>query len=487
MTIANLFARIGLQTDEAKAKSFDRSIRAVKIGMVGAAAGAVAFSVKLKQLTDQAFEAAIAFKQFEAETGGSAQELQKWQAVANQTNNSAEAVTASIKAIAANQEKIKLGQGNISGYQLLGISPASDPFEILEQLRIKTAGLSQAMKKNALQQMGVSSELIQVLELTNDEFDRMAANAFIVPPSAIDALDKARASGQMLGNAVRYIRQMIAANLSPAIDELNKKIALWIKQNQDGIIKTIQTIFGWINRFVTAMYRTATMIDKGVRSTIGWSNAIKILIGAIALLNSALLFSPIGAFIAAIAMLVLVMEDLYVYSKGGKSLFGRMMEQFPQLENALKGLWQMLKDIGAVLKTVFGGGDLGSIQGILDEWGLWGDIIEGIIEGLRKIREWFATAEYDAETGEFGNVPGYLKAQMADFMQLFTDPVGWAKEGIEAGKNVIGGLFGGGGGSATTNNVNVNINTSGNVDGESVQREMQRAFNSSNVQRGNTE
>ena len=34
----------------------------------------------------EAMNAAVAFKQFETETGASAQELQKWQAVAEQTN-----------------------------------------------------------------------------------------------------------------------------------------------------------------------------------------------------------------------------------------------------------------------------------------------------------------------------------------------------------------------------------------------------------------
>jgi hypothetical protein len=450
--------------------------------MVGAAAGAVAFSVKLKQLTDQAFEAAAAFKQFEAETGGSAQELQKWQAVANQTNNSAEAVTASIKAIAANQEKIKLGQGNISGYQLLGISPASDPFEILEQLRVKTAGLSQAMKKNALQQMGVSSELIQVLELTNDEFDRMAANAFIVPPSAIDALDKARASGQMLGNAVRYIRQMIAANLSPAIDELNKKIALWIKQNQDGIIKTIQTIFGWINRFITAMYRTATMIDKGVRATIGWSNAIKILIGAIALLNSALLFSPIGAFIAAIAMLVLVMEDLYVYSKGGKSLFGRMMEQFPGLEEKLQSIFQIIKDMVTLFKGAFSG-DFTDLDGILEKFGEWEGIVRNILSLIERIGLVTRTQAGDEEAGN--ELLRRLEAEKAQREADLREPRSFSEgfnKMLDNMKSIFTGEFFKGG-----NNATININTSGNVDGESVQRELQRSFNTVNVQRGNTE
>ena len=482
MNIANLFARIGLKADQAKADNFLKSVKGIKMALGAAAIGAVGFSAGIKKITDEAFNAAAAFKQFEAETGGSAQELQKWQAVANQTNNSAESVTASIKAIAANQEKIKLGQGNISGYQLLGIDPTKDPFEVLEQLRTKTAGLSQAMKKNALSQMGVSSELIQVLELTNEQFDEMAGNAFIIPQSSINALDKARASSQLLGNAAKYIKTQIAANLAPSIEKLNKAISKWVKQNEDGIIKTIKQIFDWITRFTTAIYRTGSMINTIVSGTIGWANAIKILLGVLAILNASLIMSPIGLFMAAIIALVLIMDDLYVYSKGGRSLFGKMLEQFPALEKAAGGLWSALKGIGEILKYLYSGE--GSLQTVLDEWGTFGEIVAGIVENIIKIREFFATGQGEFERGEMGEgISGYLRYQAADFFSLLKNP----KEYLQLKGQRIFGMEPSGTAGTTNNSQVVNAYIYTPQPADAVKKEMDSKFRGANAQRETTE
>ncbi len=387
MTIAKLFARIGLKVDEEKLNKLTKDLEKIKTGMIIAATSATAFSLAIRKITDEAMEAAVAFKQFEAETGASTDELQKWQAVANQTNNSAEAVASSIKAITANQEKIKLGQGNISGYQLLGIDPRQDPFEILEQLKEKTAGLAPAMKKNVLQQIGVSTDLIQVLELTNDEFDRMAANAFIIPRSSIESIDRMRQSVKVLSDGLRYMKSRITAELAPSITKLSKQLTVWIKQNEDGVIKTIKQIFYWITKFATAITRTASMINQGVNATIGWGNALKILIGIFAFLNASLLASPLGLIIAGLVLLVAIMDDLYVYSKGeGESLFGNMMKQFPELEKILNGLKTAFEGVGAVLQLLFTG-DVEPLKEWLDQFEWWRDLVDDIKEGIQAIKD----------------------------------------------------------------------------------------------------
>ena len=51
--------------------------------------------------------------------------------------------------------------------------------------------------------------------------------------------------------------------------------------------------------------------------------------GFIALFNA----GPIGAFLAAIMALLLILEDLYVYKKGGKSALQSLWEQFDKVKN----------------------------------------------------------------------------------------------------------------------------------------------------------
>ena len=230
MTVAELFARIGIKADDAQAKRFHSTMKAVKIGMIAATAAAAGVSLAIRKITADAMAGAVAFKQFEVETGASAQELQKWQSVAEQTNQAAESVTSAIKAIVANQNKIKLGQGNISGFQLLGIDPRQDPFKILEELRIKTKGLSDGMKKNILAQMGVGVGLLQTLELPREQFDAMASRAFIISPGAIETLNKTKSAVDLAARAIKYIKAQIAVGLSPQSALLTKQfwaISFW--------------------------------------------------------------------------------------------------------------------------------------------------------------------------------------------------------------------------------------------------------------------
>ena len=378
MTIAKLFARIGLKADTGQAKQLNDVLGNIKVGMVAGIAAAAKLTAEFKALTQEALNGAAALQQFKSETGASAEELQKWQSIALQTNNSAESVTASIKAIAANQAKIKLGQGDISGYQLLGIDPNQDPFDVLEQLRVQTQGLSAAMKKNILSQMGVSSELIQVLELSNAEFEEMASRAFIIPQSAINSMSEARASAELTRSAFSYLKSMITAELAPGMIKLNKAIVKWVQENKEGVIKTVKTIVHWISQFGTAVFNAGRMIYNLVDNTIGWENAIKGLIAVFAILNAQLLLSPIGLITAGIILLVAILDDLYVYSQGkGGSLFGLLMEKFPELEGTILGIVDRFQEFIELMQAFFQG-DEDKMGEILEGWGKFGELVAGV-------------------------------------------------------------------------------------------------------------
>lgn len=385
MTIADLFARIGLKTDEEKAKSFSRAMNGAKTTMVAATVAATAVSVAITKISSDAVKAAVSLKQFNAETGASTTELQKWQAVAEQTNQSAQVVDSAVRAIAANQEKIKLGQGTIKPYQLLGIDPREDPFEVLEQLREKTVDLSDAMRKNILQEMGVGSGLIQTLSLSREEFDSMASRAFIISPAAIETITKMKSSVDLANRGINYMKAQITVGLSPQIEALTKKVVEFLKANEKGLIQGFQQAFKWSSKFVGAIINTISAIDWAVSGTIGWRNAIVLLAGAFGILNSTLLLSPIGLITAGIILLIAVLDDLYIYSTGGKSMFGKLMNTFPELEEKMFGFLDKLKEVKELFKA-FSTGDEMAIDSILDQWGKLGDFIQAVIEGIETLQ-----------------------------------------------------------------------------------------------------
>ena len=384
MNIAELFARIGLKTDEHKAKSFLGTMKAVKLTLIATTVTAGGTALAIRKIASDAMKAAVAFKQFETETGASAQQLQKWQAVAEQTNQSAESVSSAIKAIVSNQEKIKLGQGDISGYQILGIDPRQDPFKILEDLREKSKGLSDGMKKNILSQIGVGAGLLQTLNLTRKEFDEMAGRAWIISPQAIETLNQTKSSVDLAARAIGYMKAQIAVGLSPQIKKLTKDFQSFMKTNEKAIIEGFKKGFKFVSMFVKAIYNAGKMLNKIVSSTIGWENALKGLLGIIVALNAAFLLSPMGLFIAGIVLLVAILEDLYVFSKGGKSLFGVMMKEFPALEKVLFGSFRVIRDVFNLIKA-FASGDDDSIKKITDKWGLFGKAINGTYKAIKNI------------------------------------------------------------------------------------------------------
>lgn len=353
MNILDLFAHIGLKADTGVAEGFLKSINGITGGLKGAIAGTLSLSAAVAALNLSMSEA-NEFGKFAADTGESVQEMQKWKNIADQVNGAGAGVAASIRAITINQEKIKLGQGNISGYQLLGIDPRSDPFKVLESLRTKTQGMAPGMRRNIAAQFGVSNDLVQTLELTNAQFDAMAKKAWVVPKESIDRVNKVRESITELTQRLNYMRMEAVAKLAPYIEK--------------GIV--------WLGKIIDFGGRLGRMIDEIVRSTVGWKNALTGLaigLGAIVLATSPLTLGLIA--------LLLVMDDLYVYSKGGKSVFGELVKQFPALGAIFDATFGSLKFIGDTLKGIMTG-DWTSFDKMVARWGKFGAILTGIKDTL---------------------------------------------------------------------------------------------------------
>lgn len=448
MNILELFARIGLKADQGPADTFLKTVKGIQGELVGAIAGTLSLAAAVKAM-NSAMSQALEFKKFAAETGASAQELQKWAAVAESVSGSGDAVAASIRAITSNQEAIKLGKGNISGYQLLGIDPRSDPFAVLEKLRGKLQGLSPAMRRNVAAQFGISPDLVMTLELTNAEFDKMAARAWIIPQSSINGLNKARAAIAEVKNAFAFIQAELATKFGPVIEKVTK----------------------WIISFALMVERSVLMIDKMVRASIGWKAALAGIVAILALLNAQFLLSPIGLFTMAIVLLMAILEDMYVYSQGGKSLFGVLMKEFPKFAEVVGKIGKVFTDIKDAITALFSG-DMSKFDAIVEKWGFFGDILQEIAQTFQYlndlIKDPIATLKKDfADKQEYNavsreRIKAFFKGEMA-FKDLFKP--------IQAGEA---------GTRSSTTTVTPTINIYGATDPEAVSyavtREMEAAM-----------
>ena len=501
MQIASLFARIGLKTDEEKAKSFVRSMNNAKATLIAVGTAVGTASAAIIKVTSDALDAAAAFKQFEVETGSSAQELQRWQAVAEQTNSSAEAVSAAIRAITSNQEQIRLGQGNISGFQLLGIDPRQDPFVILEQLRERTDGLSQAMKRNVLAQLGVGAGLLQTLELSNEQFDDLARRAFIISPQAIETLAQTRASMNQAARGVEFLKAQIAVALAPEIRALTDQFIDFIKHNEDAFIKGFRQAYTFVQTFLRGVNQLGRAIDWLVRGTIGWERALKVLIGALVLFNAQLLLSPLGIFTAGITLLFILLEDLYGFAEGRRSLFGVFLEQFPRISEALEPITSNLEGFKDVLRDIFT--ENSEVENAAEEWGRWASAIERVVDAVRNFLRLTVDREARIEAGEeftagqeerrenrsLGRGIDNLRDGLQTVGELFRGERAFGdliRESRTAGTPLFQPQS-----APVTNNVDATITIDGSqtprATAAEVQREIQRAYNATSGQRSRIE
>jgi hypothetical protein len=296
----------------------------------------------------------------------------------------------------------------------------------------------------------------------------MAQSAWVIPSSSIESVNKARASISALMNMLTYLKTELTAKFAPII------------------VKTVDMII-----------RAARMLDIIVKGSIGWKNAIIGISAALAVMNAGFLLSPIGLFTAGIVLLMAVLEDLYVYSKGGDSLLGDLVKSFPALGKILDSTFGVFKDIGAAIQAILGG-NWGKFDEIINKWGIFGDIIIGVASGLKIIKD-ILTTIYDLATGKITLKEAGAKA--SDTGEFYLDAL--KKMWLDVGKpgEKTGGVFGGGfdmmtglfdkvfGGNqpalagATTNNITISVDGSGTPNAtaiavqERINAELQKTYN----------
>jgi len=363
VNILELFARIGLKADQQPADNFAKAVKGIKGELIGAIAGTLSLAGAVKAV-NEAMGDATELKKFGDQTGANVEEMQRWRSVADQVSGSGQAVASSIDAIVSNQAKIKLGTGNISGYQLLGIDPRQDPFKVLQQIRDKTANLSAADRKNITGMFGVNADLISTLKLTNAQFDAMASHAYVISPSMIDGMNRARGDITALKNEISYYVAEMATKLAP----------------------TIEKVTGFLDKFVRFIANGVINIDKLIRSTIGLKAAIIAVATVLAVMNAGFLTSPIGLFTIAILALMAVLDDLAAYNSGRGSLFGVLMLKFPGLMKVIKPLSDAFRDIGDAIRALFNG-DWKKFDDITAKWGFWGGLIQEVKNGLADVAD----------------------------------------------------------------------------------------------------
>jgi hypothetical protein len=306
MQLGELFMALGFDVDDAKLDSFSKKIDGLKTSMIITTAKVSGALWAIDAFVSGSIRSSAALANFNNQTELSTQKLQKWQAVAQMTNlaASAEEVLGSIKAVQDNLTQISLGGGNRTPFVLLGIdTQGKDAFDVLEQVRTRIKGLNRNTALNLLQQMGISPNMLETLQLTREEFSKMGGE-FVRTGKTTETILR-------LGGAINVLKM----NLSLWKDE-------FVSYVTPALLKGIDAFY----RFKDSILNIKTAIDN---NPIAW-DYIKtgVIALAVALGTLWVALNPIKALFVA---LFFIIDDIASYLNGGDSIFGRVISQAKEL------------------------------------------------------------------------------------------------------------------------------------------------------------
>lgn len=266
-----------------------------------------ALGYKFVHLAEEVYDTAAAFKLFENSTGLSAEQLQFWQGVAVQANVSAEAMSSSVMGLQKQLTNISMGRGNAMPFQVLGIDPRQSAFGVLRQLRDVQNRFPPAMFANMMTEMGLDPSMINVLKLSNAEFEKFAKNAVIMSA----------------GQEKAFLKQKLAlTQLSMAIKRAGYDIVTAFGPKFESVLNAGSLIIG-------SLANDAEMLANNWER---WHDGIA-LVGTAFLALGAYLF-PVTTAIVAFA---LALDDIAAYQRGGKSVTGKLIDDLKNINEGLKG------------------------------------------------------------------------------------------------------------------------------------------------------
>ena len=303
MKLAEFFVSLVVDSDQKSLDDFNNGVSELDKGLKQLKLLATAFA--LTKFTQATVDASVAMQNFRNQTGLFVGDLQKWQ-VAGELSDislSAEAVAGSIASLQSNLTQIRLGGGNVSPFQLLGVDVAGkDAFQVLKDLKESIKGLDNSTATNLIQQTGLSPQFINVLRLTNEEFAKLTENRSFLSAE----------------------KQKLVVEMGTAFADLKLRLVALKDQIVAGIAPALRdfiNLMGGIVQRITSIIQMIPNVTGGMESLSLVSRRLMILL------------TPIRAVFLAIFLLI---DDFVTFLQGGDSGIGRLLDMFDSIGSKIK-------------------------------------------------------------------------------------------------------------------------------------------------------
>ena len=195
-----------------------------------------------------------------------------------------------------------------------------------------------------------------------------------------DQLEQAKKyndSVEQLGKRYQSLKVELAFGFLPTMQRMIDAVDGFLESNKDLIADGIVALLDIMARTVQVFVNFIRFIDKIVEATVGWKVALGILAAAFVWLKRSMLLAfvtnPIFWVIAAIGVLLLLIDDFMTYLDGGESQFGdfwgSMLEWIEIIKPALQAVWDMLVmgmsyliEFGAFVGKYLGGAFIDAVE-----------------------------------------------------------------------------------------------------------------------------
>ena len=220
-----------------------------------------------------------------------------------------------------------------------------------------------------------------------------------VTKEQIDQAKKYNDSVETLGKRFNSLRVEIAFSFLPTLQNLISGLDKFLETNKDLIVNGLTTLLSAITSLFQVIGSFIRFIDLIVEKTLGWEKTLYVLGAALAFVGRAsilaFLANPVFLIVAAIGVLLILIDDFMTYLDGGESEFGdfwgAMLEYIEIITPTLKKLWDLLIlgasyliEFGFFVTKYLGGAFVDAVVAIMAIWNLLVGIFTGDTELIKE-------------------------------------------------------------------------------------------------------
>jgi hypothetical protein len=391
--------------------------------LAGMTAALAASGVALAKWTTGVLAGEQSLINLASQTGVAVERIQELRYIAEVSNSDIGALDQSLLELsktigeAAQKGSEDFSRLGISVRDMSGQVKSAD--QVLSEIsqRFRSMNLARAEQQSFAQTLGIEPSLITMMNRTSGEMAELSARArelgVLTQEQTTFAMEYNDAMTTMRF-AMDGVRRLVAVGLGPELKAMAEDFTDLLTENKDWIVSGLQAAIGVLSDFMEMIGRVWPLLVTGAAlfvglkvATLGWAGALGIL------------FSPAILIAAAIAGVLLIVDDLIVAFQGGKSVIREFfMEMFgydiqPVLQAIVQGFTEAFNkvlDIGQAFITsvgaIFSGiGNLltGNFEEALEDFKRWFTIWVDTLSDL--VPDWIKNFFAGDTPGATGGAP----------------------------------------------------------------------------------